>query len=153
MSDYDQSFGCLGTIISAALLIFLWPYIVAAISIYFAYILFLELLAWVALNWVLVSVCLIAILTFYMVIRYKLARRIYAQIAAKRIRTSFESTALPLVASSVISSALERSSIFKPSTDLYCYWCTKKLGLQSWQRAGKFYCQSCYESICKGEKL
>ena len=51
MSNRD-GYGCLGSIISLLLLAVLWPYIVAAIAIYFAYLLLLELIAWIALNWV-----------------------------------------------------------------------------------------------------
>jgi hypothetical protein len=32
---------------------------------------------------------------------------------------------------------------FIPSTNLYCYWCTKKLGIQAWEKNGKYYCDEC----------
>lgn len=35
---------------------------------------------------------------------------------------------------------------FVPSSNLYCYWCTKKLGLKPWELGGHFYCDSCHSS-------
>lgn len=35
---------------------------------------------------------------------------------------------------------------FVPSSNLYCYWCTKKLGLKSWELEGHYYCNSCHSS-------
>jgi hypothetical protein len=35
---------------------------------------------------------------------------------------------------------------FVPSSNLYCYWCTKKLGLKSWELDGRYYCDSCHSS-------
>ncbi|MEA9599872.1 hypothetical protein VC178_08225 [Polynucleobacter sp. AP-Sanab-80-C2] len=35
---------------------------------------------------------------------------------------------------------------FVPSSNLYCYWCTKKLGLKSWEFEGHYYCDSCHSS-------
>lgn len=35
---------------------------------------------------------------------------------------------------------------FLPSSNLYCYWCTKKLGLKSWELDGHYYCDSCHSS-------
>jgi hypothetical protein len=34
---------------------------------------------------------------------------------------------------------------FVPSTNLYCYWCTTKLGIKAWERGGHYYCQKCYK--------
>lgn len=35
---------------------------------------------------------------------------------------------------------------FVPSSNLYCYWCTKKLGLKSWELDGHYNCDSCHSS-------
>ena len=35
---------------------------------------------------------------------------------------------------------------FVPSSNLYCYWCTKKLGLKSWELDGHYYCDYCHSS-------
>ena len=32
---------------------------------------------------------------------------------------------------------------FIPSTNLYCYWCTRKLGLKAWEKQGHYYCEEC----------
>lgn len=37
----------------------------------------------------------------------------------------------------------EANTPFIPSSNLYCYWCTKKLGLKSWELGGHFYCEAC----------
>lgn len=34
---------------------------------------------------------------------------------------------------------------FTPSTDLYCYWCTRKLGFKAWKKLGHYYCDECYK--------
>jgi hypothetical protein len=36
---------------------------------------------------------------------------------------------------------------FIPSTNLYCYWCTKKLGLNAWEKSGKYYCDECKDKL------
>ena len=36
------------------------------------------------------------------------------------------------------------NSSFVPSSNLYCYWCAKKLGLKSWESNGRYYCEGCY---------
>jgi len=147
MGDYDNSSGCFGSIVSLLLLAFLWPYIIAVLTIYLAYLLFLEVIAWLALHWVLVSICLAAVLALYLAIRFKLVSHLSSWILTRKVRASFEPAQLP--ASSRVLLGDER--IFTPSSDLYCYWCTKKLGLQSWERAGKYYCQDCYDNICKNK--
>lgn len=35
---------------------------------------------------------------------------------------------------------------FVPSSNLYCYWCTKKLGLKLWELDGHYFCDSCRSS-------
>jgi len=147
MSDCDNSSGCLGSIVSLLLLAFLWPYMIAALGAYLAYLLFLELIAWVALHWVLVSGCLMAVLALHLAFRFKLVSYISSMFIPRKARASFESVKLPVI-SSVTS---KDGHVFTPSSDLYCYWCTKKLGLQSWERAEKYYCQDCYDNICKNK--
>ena len=34
---------------------------------------------------------------------------------------------------------------FVPTTNLYCYWCTAKLGIKAWERGGRYYCEKCYQ--------
>ena len=38
----------------------------------------------------------------------------------------------------------ESEDKFVPSSNLYCYWCSRKLGIKSWEKNGKFYCDNCY---------
>ena len=149
MGDYDQSSGCLGSIISAVLLIFLWPYIVAVIGIYLAYLVLLEVTAWLASNWLWVGGFLCVAFVLYLAIHLRLIAHIFSWVSSKQLRSSFKKVEFPLEISPIASG----DRTFTPSTDLYCYWCTKKLGLQSWERSGKYYCHSCYESICNKDRL
>ena len=57
MSDYDDyvsnnSGGIIGYIVSALILIALWPYILALLGIYIAYILAVAVLGWIAEHWI-----------------------------------------------------------------------------------------------------
>ena len=146
MSDRD-SYGCLGSIISLLLLAFLWPYIIGAIGIFIGYLLLLEAISWVARNWLLVGSLITIILALFLAIYYKLLNPILARISGIRVKASFKAVDCSSD-HQIAQKQLKGPSIFMPSTNLYCYWCTKKLGLQSWERAGKYYCQSCYQSIC-----
>jgi len=148
MSDRD-GYGCLGSIISLLLLAILWPYIIAAIGIYIAFLVLVEILAWIASNWIVLSAWLMFFLGLYLVAKYKLPSRAFARIAFKREKASFNTINWPAAPQSAPEDLTRAPSIFTPTTNLYCYWCTKKLGLQSWERSGKHYCQSCYEAICK----
>lgn len=40
----------------------------------------------------------------------------------------------------------EGISITNQST-LYCYFCTKKLGLKSWRNSGRYYCDICHDKL------
>jgi hypothetical protein len=37
---------------------------------------------------------------------------------------------------------------FEPTEGLYCYFCTKKLGLEGFERNGRFYCKECFSKYC-----
>ena len=148
MSNRD-GIGCLGSILSLVLLVVLWPYIIAAIGIYIAFLILVEILAWIATNWIMVGVWLMFFLGIYLVLKYKLPSRAFARIAFKREKASFKTIDWPAAPQRAPEHSTKDPSVFTPSTNLYCYWCTKKLGLQSWERSGKYYCQSCYEAICK----
>jgi hypothetical protein len=34
--------------------------------------------------------------------------------------------------------------IFVPTTNMYCYYCTRKLGLKAWESNGKYSCEQCH---------
>jgi hypothetical protein len=47
--------------------------------------------------------------------------------------------------------SLSNSSL-RSSSNLYCYWCSRKLGVKSWEKGAKYYCDVCY-SILTNEPL
>ena len=136
MSDDNNSGGIFGAIISAFILVAIWPYLLALLGIYIAYMVALAILAWIAENWILVAGWACGVLGIYVLFRYKLFSKAWRYIFSKAEAkpSQVEINDLP-----------ERSWI--PSTNLYCYWCTRKLGIQAWEKDGKYVCQECH---CKG---
>lgn len=134
MSDDNNSGGIFGAIISAFVLVAIWPYLMALLGIYIAYVVALAILAWIAENWILVAGFACGILAIYCTFRYKLIskawRYLYAKAQPKPIRVE-------------LNDLSERSRV--PSTNLYCYWCTRKLGIQAWEKNGKYVCQECHD--------
>lgn len=138
MSDNNDSSGIIGTIISVLILAAIWPYLLALLGIYIAYMAALAILAWIAENWILTIGSIAGILSIYCIFKYKLIGKswkyVFAKVQPKPIEVRLDD--LPALS--------ERK--FIPSTNLYCYWCTKKLGIRAWERSGKYYCQACYEN-------
>ena len=149
MSDDDNSSGIIGGLISLILLVVLWPYILAAIGLYFAYLLILGILNWIAVNKLLTISIIAGVIFIYIVIRQHLLGRSFKwavdRARANRVKASFTQVGL----SPPQPPAKFEEIGFIPSSNLYCYWCTKKLGIQSWERSGRFYCHDCYEKITK----
>ena len=140
MSDYDDygnnnSGGIIGSIISVLILVAIWPYLLALLGIYIAYMVALAILAWIAENWILVVGLVCGILAIYCIFRYKLIGKAWNYLLSK---TQAKPTQVEL------GSLPDRSWI--PSTNLYCYWCTRKLGIRAWEKDGRYFCQSCYEN-------
>ncbi|MCE7506855.1 hypothetical protein LZG75_11475 [Polynucleobacter sp. IMCC30063] len=72
MSDDNDSGGIIGTIISVLILAAIWPYLLALLGIYIAYMVVLAILAWIAENWILTTSFISGILAFYFIFKYKL---------------------------------------------------------------------------------
>ena len=140
--DYDNnSGGIIGSIIGIFILIAIWPYLLALLGIYIAYMVALAILAWIAENWVLTTGFVAGVLSIYCVFRYKLIGKFWSHICA---------TVQPKPAKVMLGDLSDLSERkFIPSTNLYCYWCTKKLGIQAWEKDGKYYCRSCSEKLAK----
>ena len=140
MSDDNNSSGIFGAIISAVILVVIWPYLLALLGIYIAYMVVLAILAWIAENWILVAGLVCGALGIYYFFRYKLVskacRYVFFKSQVKSIQVELSDTS---------------QGIWTPSSSLYCYWCTKKLGLQNLERADKYYCQLCYGNINKAK--
>lgn len=138
MSDDNDSGGIIGTIISVLILAAIWPYLLALLGIYIAYMVVLAILAWIAENWILTISFIAGILAIYCIFKYKLisnARKyIFAKAQPKAIEVRLDD----------LPGSTEQK--FIPSTNLYCYWCTKKLGIRAWEMNGKYFCRDCYEN-------
>jgi hypothetical protein len=131
--DYDNnSGGIIGSIIGIFILIAIWPYPLALLGIYIAYMVALAILAWIAENWVLTTGFVAGVLSIYCIFRYKLIGKVWSHICG---------TVQPSPAKVILGDLPERK--FIPSTNLYCYWCTKKLGIQAFELQGKYYCATC----------
>ena len=153
MSDYDDynsnnSGGIIGSIISALILIALWPYILALLGIYIAYLVAVAVLGWIAEHWVLTGLYVASALGVYAIFHYRLIPK-----AWKRALIYFRPKPISVVLSgaSVEENIAEPQNLaerkFIPSTNLYCYWCTKKLGIKAWEKNGKYYCDECIDRV------
>lgn len=143
MSDDNDSGGIIGTIISILIFAAIWPYLLALLGIYIAYMVALAILVWIAENWILTVGFVAGVSVVYCIFRYRFVGRVL-----RCMRAKFESKPIE-VALNNLPDPPERK--FIPSTNLYCYWCTKKLGINAWEKNGKYYCSSCskkYFSNC-----
>lgn len=139
MSDDSDSGGIFGAIISAFILVAIWPYLLALLGIYFAYMVALAILAWIADNWILVVGLACGVLAIYCIFRYRLIGKAWSYLFSK-------AQAKPIKVK--LNDVPERSWV--PSTNLYCYLCTRKLGIQAWERNGVYYCDECNRKISLG---
>jgi len=135
MSDNNDSGGIFGAIISVFILIAIWPYLFALLGIYIAYMVVLAILAWIAENWVLVASWVCGAIGVYCLFRYKLISKAYRYLFSKRE-----------LAVKQVDFANIPVGEWTPSTNLYCYWCTKKLGIKAWKKNEKYFCRNCYEN-------
>jgi len=111
--------GCL----SALLTLLLLPYIIAIYGYALLAIMVILIIEWLQEHIQTILLYGLPVLTAVVLIKTGLVSKLYQRVMAKRLKVR----------------------VFTPSTNLYCYWCTRKLGLQSWERHGKYYCQDCYE--------
>jgi hypothetical protein len=141
MSDDNDSGGIIGTIISLLILAAIWPYLLAAIALYVAYLAALAVLEWMAQNPGTVVCILMGVASIYAVFHYRLIPKAWRALM-QRLQTKPVEVELPrLEALESMPNLAERK--FIPSTNLYCYWCTKKLGIKAWEKGGKYYCDEC----------
>jgi hypothetical protein len=151
MSDDNESGGIIGTIISLLILAVIWPYLLAILGLYIAYMAVIALLDWIAQNLFTVVLIIIGMLSFYAVIHYRLipkawrwmVNEIKHELRPKATQVDLEEE----------SSAMDMPDLsqrkFIPSTNLYCYWCTKKLGVQAFEFKGNYYCGDCAVKLSK----
>jgi hypothetical protein len=149
MSDDSESGGIIGTIISLLILAVIWPYLLAILGLYIVYMAVIALLDWMAQNPFTIVLIILGMLSIYAVIHYRLipkawrwmVNEIKRELRPKAIQVDLEGE----------SSAIDMPDLSKrrfiPSTNLYCYWCTKKLGRNAWEKGGKYYCDECKEKL------
>ena len=142
--DGSNSGGCLSGLITLLLL----PYII----IFYGYAL-LALIALMILEWIKENILTILaytapVITLYIVIKLGIPQGIYRAFRAWMRKQPRE--AIPDVLNeTTFTPSMDTLRSFTPSSNLYCYWCTRKLGLQSYQFKGHYYCQSCSEKVDK----
>ncbi|ANI99296.1 hypothetical protein A8O14_03805 [Polynucleobacter wuianus] len=138
MGDYDDgnnSGGIIGTIISILILAAIWPYLLTIIGLCIAYMAAMAVLEWMAQNPFTVVLIVLGIAFFYAIFHYRLIpkawRWMIEQLKPQAVELNLRQHDLA-----------DRK--FIPSTNLYCYWCTKKLGIKAWEKSGKYYCDDCH---------
>jgi hypothetical protein len=127
--------GIIGAILSVLLLLTIWPYLLALLGILITYLFALAMLAWITEHWILALEFLAIVLAIYYIYRSRL------------IANAWDYVFEPVQAITNEKSSEHKSSIlareFIPSTNLYCYSCIKKLGIQSFEINHQFYCKDC----------
>ena len=141
MSDDNNSGGIVGAVISLLVLAFLWPYLLALLGLYIAYMVALAVLEWMAQNPITVVFMLLGAISIYAIFRYRLIskawRWLLMQLQPKAVDVDLSQNEITELAIDLTQRK------FFPSTNLYCYWCTKKLGIKAWEKNGKYYCDEC----------
>ena len=145
MSEYDDgnngSGGIISTIISILILAAIWPYLMAIVGLYIAYLAAIAILEWIAQNPLTVVLILLGIFCIYAIFHYRLIPKAWRWMIAPLKPKAVEVHISQYVVNSELPDLASRK--FIPSTNLYCYWCTKKLGIQAFELEGKYYCDTC----------
>jgi len=145
MSEYDDgnngSGGIISTIISILILAAIWPYLMAIVGLYIAYLAAIAILEWIAQNPLTVVFILLGIFCIYAIFHYRLIPKAWRWMIAPLKPKAVEVHISQYVVNSELPDLASRK--FIPSTNLYCYWCTKKLGIQAFELEGKYYCDTC----------
>jgi len=141
MSDNNDSGGIIGAIISIFILAAIWPYLLAILGLYIAYLAVIAILEWIAQNPLTVVSILLTASSFYTVFRYRLIPKAWRWAMAHLGSRAFQADLSKNVMAMANPDLGHRK--FIPSTNLYCYWCTKKLGIKAWEKKSKYYCNEC----------
>jgi len=148
MSDENNSGGIIGTIISILILAAIWPYLLALLGLYIAYMVAVAVLDWMSQNPLIVVSILLGTFSVYAIFRYKLIPMTWKWLMAQILPKAKEVALTNKYASPEMPDLAQRK--FLSSTNLYCYWCAKKLGIKSWEKGGKYYCDNCRDQIDAG---
>ena len=148
MADYDgdnYSGGILGTIFGLIILAIIWPYLLAIVGILIAYAALVAIFNWIIENLPLTVFILLGCLGVACIFRYHLIPKAYQYI----LHGFTPKSKVVSLAGNVYIEGLPdlKDRKFIPSSNLYCYWCTKKLGIQAFELKGKYYCVVCNEKL------
>ena len=145
MGDYDGDYGnnsnsggIIGTIISILILAAIWPYLLALLGLWIAYMAVLAILEWIFQNPWLTVVIVLGLLSIWAIFYFRLIPKAWRWMV-------MQLTPNPVEVNLAQSPNRNLNRKFIPSTNLYCYWCTKKLGLDAWEKGGKYYCEQCQD--------
>ena len=115
MSDENDSGGIIGTIISIFILAAIWPYLLALLGIYIAYILAVAILEWIAQNWLIVGMIIGGVLALYCIIRFKVAQGLW-----RRMTLSIRQKPVEVILGGEFQGSVNSTARqFEPSTSLY----------------------------------
>ena len=135
--DNSGSGGCLSPILTLLLL----PYILAFYGYMLLLLLAVAIFEWVKTNFLIILLYLAPIGLLYLVVRSGLFRQ-----GLDWIKRGYKKSQYKVLERKDLEVPQQESSrAFIPSSNLYCYWCTRKLGLKAWEKNGRYVCQECYE--------
>lgn len=138
--NYDSG-SIIGTVFSILILAAIWPYLLAMLGLYIAYMVAVAVLEWMAQHlWVVASI-LLGVCSIYLSLHYRLLPKAWAWLR-QQLKPKAVAVTLSQDEDAPTEIDLEQRK-FIPSTNQYCYWCTKKLGIKAWERDDKYYCDEC----------
>jgi hypothetical protein len=133
----------LGTIIKVLILKAIWPYLLALPAILIAFLIGSVVLAWIEKNWLFTLEFSVGVVVIYGLYRCHLIVKVWEFVFGKVQVTPTDNKV------ENISNLSERK--FIPSSNLYCFLCIKKLGIQSFEINHHFYCKDCSKKITNDE--
>ena len=142
--DNSNSGGCLSSLITLLLL----PYIIIFYGYALLLLVALMILEWIKENILTILAYTTPVIALIVLIKLGIPQGVYRAFKAWIPKQRKE--AVPDVQNgTTFTPSIDTLRSFSPSSNLYCYWCTRKLGLQSFKFKGRYYCQSCYEKVDK----
>ena len=145
MSDENDSGGIIGSIISIIILAVIWPYLLAIFGLYMAYLAVLAIFEWITQNPQIVVLALLGLIVVFSIFYSRLIPKTLNWIVSQLKLRGGEIRMSQNEITKDVSGLVSRK--FIPSTNLYCYCCTKKLGIKAWAKDNKFYCDECHDEI------
>lgn len=142
--ENSNSGGCLSSLFALLLL----PYIIIFYGYALLLLVALMILEWIKENILTILAYAAPVIALFIVIKLGIPQGIYRVIKDSILKQPKEDV-LDVQNETTFSPSVDTLRSFSPSSNLYCYWCTRKLGLQSYKFKGRYYCQSCYEKVDK----